>query len=196
MKLMHKAFILPSFLLFLAVFTVIYNSSACIINNDTGFVFGIEPDDDCIFDTSIYEFTTTAILKYDKELKIKWDNEKKEASTMFENGDSLYLSIGGCYHYAYNARLITGIDFKNEDLLLEKARWIARSFFDNGFEKDYDEYIRGGLFEKDQDISDNEYRFYYIINPNPTEEMQVFSGFSFKKISDRTTEIEIGGYFN
>jgi len=183
-------------LFIIGLIIISYHASANTgMTEDIEIINDYQYDDDCIFDTSSYKFTTEAILNFDKGLKIRWDNETKIATTTLKNGDELYLSIGGCYHFGYNARLITNTNFSDNDLLLEKAKWIAVSFFTNGFDTGYDECIKDGLYERDQENSNGDERFYYIINPEPENEIQVFTGFSFKRMGEKT-EIEIGGYFN
>lgn len=150
-------------------------------------------DIDCIFDTSSYKFTTTALLKFDKAIQYKWDKETKQAKTVLNNGDTLYLSIGGCDHFGYTARLITKTPFNTTDSLLNKTRWLARTFFDNGFES-YDQLIAVDKFSKSED-STPEYSMYNVALSDSVAENCIFEGFSFEKRGNNTI-IEIGGYIN
>lgn len=161
-----------------------------LLANDT---MDISDDIDCIFDTSSYKFTTEALLKFDKSLPYKWDNDLKQAKAVLRNGDTLYLSIGGCDHFGYTAILITKMPFNETDSLLDKTRWLARSFFENGFES-YDQLIGDGKFNKSEE-STSLYSIYDVIQPDSIAENCVFDGFSFEK-QKNNTKIEIGAYIN
>ena len=150
-------------------------------------------DSDCIFDTSSYKFTTTALLKFDKAIQYKWDKDTKQAKTVLNNGDTLYLSIGGCDHFGYAATLITKTPFNITDSLLNKTRWLAKTFFDNGFES-YDQLIANNKFNKSED-STPEYSAYDVTLSDSVAENCIFEGFSFEKRGNNTI-IAIGGYIN
>ena len=150
-------------------------------------------DFDCIFDTSSYKFTTEALLKFDKALKYKWDNEIKQAKAVLSNGDTLCLSIGGCDHFGYTASLVTKTPFNSTDSLLNKTRWLAKTFFDDGFDS-YDQLIARNKFNKSED-STPLYSRYDVILSDSIPENHIFEGFSFEK-QENNTIIEISGYIN
>lgn len=150
-------------------------------------------DSDCIFDTSSYKFTTTALLKFDKTIQYKWDKEAKQAKAILNNGDTLYLSIGGCDHFGYAATLITKTPFNVTDSLLNKTRWLAKTFFNNGFES-YDELIAYNKYSKSED-STPEYSSYDVTLSDSVAENCIFEGFSFEKRGNNTI-IAISGYIN
>lgn len=154
----------------------------------------IEEGDGCIFDTNIYQLTTEAVARYNSDLAYVWNSEQKEAIIEFENGDTLFLKIGGCDHFNYMARYRTdSLSFNNQALLLEKTKWIAKNFFSSRFDSNYAKFISNGDYKLEQDDST---RKYYSVNTDTTVmENEIYDGFSFEKIDGRT-QIEILGYIN
>lgn len=171
-----------------------HNNGELMTNaNLTRDTLGTLHDSDCIFDTSSYKFTTEALLKFDKTVEYKWDNEIKQAKAVLSNGDTLCLSIGGCDHFGYAATLVTKTPFNETDSLLNKTRWLARTFFDNGFDS-YDHLIGNNKLKKSED-STPLYSRYDVILSDSVAENCIFEGFSFEK-QENNTIIEISGYIN
>jgi hypothetical protein len=152
-------------------------------------------DQGCVFDTSIYKFTTQALKKYKSNLKYTWDDTEKEAKTVLENGDTLTLHIGGCDHFSYSATLITSISFDDTKALTEKSKWLAKTFFDNGFDSKYDTCISQGHFKQIESYDKEELRAYKIIDTDTTITNMIYEGFQFWKLENRT-KIVISAYLN
>ncbi len=148
---------------------------------------------DCVFDTNTYKFTTEPIRKYNSQLKFQWDGHN--AIVPLEAGDTLILSIGGCNHFGYSAIYKTdGEKFKDSTFLVEKAKWLAQTFFNNGFDKNYVKYISDGKFQLDSDNSSKIQKNYFITDTT-MQENEIYEGFRFIKEGNRT-EIGIYGYIN
>lgn len=165
------------------------------LNADKLYPDNREPEaDDCIFDTAIYKFTTDILLRYDKNIKFSWDNETKRAKTLLSDGDTLYLSIGGCNYFGYSAELFTSIPFHLKDSLYKKAAWIAKTFFDNGFEN-YSEYITNGNYMFNKELSNEQYLYYDMTLSDTIPVNMIFTGFQFQQYYSKTI-ITINGYFD
>lgn len=187
-------FFLSIICLFIVACKPSHNNGELMTNADlTRDTLGTFDDSDCIFDTSSYKFTTEALLKFDKTLQYKWDNEIKQAKAVLSNGDTLCLSIGGCNHFGYAATLVTKTPFNLTDSLLNKTRWLARTFFDNGFDS-YDRLIANNKFKKSED-STPLYSRYDVILSDSIAENCIFDGFSFERQVNNTI-IEVSGYIN
>jgi len=151
--------------------------------------------EDCIFDTSSYKFTSEILLKHDKNIRFSWNNEDKKAKTVFENGDTLYLSIGGCYHFGYYAILHTNIPFEQKDSLFRKTAWVAESFFESGF-KDYNKFIHNGNYILNKEVSDDEFQHFDMSLGDSIPINYIYNGFDFQKNATGTTTITISGYID
>ncbi|MDF3078150.1 MAG: hypothetical protein K0S09_2039 [Sphingobacteriaceae bacterium] len=155
-----------------------------------------EPENsDCVFDTSTYKFTTQALRKYKADIKFSWDDIEKEAKAVLENGDTLSLHIGGCDHFSYSATLVTDIPFTETAALTEKSRWLAKTFFGNGFDSKYDSCISKGLFKEVEIAEEQNIKAYQIIDRDSAMTNMVYEGFQFLQVKDKT-KIVIGGYLN
>lgn len=86
----------------------------------------VEPENDCIFDQSTQ---TDEFLKGIKELEnYEWDDITKTATIPLNNGDTLYVSRGGCYSFGVSALLKTTQNtpqFTDWDQVFEKALWMS-----------------------------------------------------------------------
>lgn len=151
-----------------------------------------DEETDCVFDTSTYKFTTEAIKKYDPYVKIHWDNDKKETMTIL-NGDTLWLRIGGCYHFGYSARLSTRISFDDTLALINKAHWLAKNFFDGGFDTKYDRCISQGLFKSTETYDPAIMKAYELTDGDTAITNMIFEGFSFER-HQHCTLVAISGY--
>jgi len=95
----------------------------------------------CIFDTSVYKFTTEDLRAYDPKISFTWNDQYHEAIVKLDKNDTLRLHVGGCESFFYSAVYTTDSSlFQNDSLLINKAKWIAKTFFTNGFG---DKYISG-----------------------------------------------------
>lgn len=157
--------------------------------------FSQSTDDECVFDTSTYKFTTQALKKYKSNIKYTWDDKEKEAKTVLQNGDTLTLHIGGCDHFSYSATLITSISFDDTKALTEKSKWLAKTFFDGGFDSKYDSCISKGHFKLTDSYDTKNLKAYEIIDPDTTITNMIYEGFQFWKL-DNKTKIVISGYIN
>ncbi len=152
-------------------------------------------ENDCVFDTSTYKFTTEALKKYRDNIKFAWDNKDNSATTILDNGDTLNISIGGCNHFGYSATLYSSIHFDNTKELIKKAHWLAKTFFDNGFDTKYDECIRKGQYEPSYNHDTINIKSFDIIDRDTSETNLIYEGFTFFRTGDRT-KIVISGYIN
>ncbi|MCV9385067.1 hypothetical protein [Reichenbachiella ulvae] len=85
-----------------------------------------EPEDDCIFDQSTQ---TDEFLKGIKELEnYEWDDITKTATIPLDNGDTLYVSRGGCYSFGVSALLKTTQNtsqYADWNQVFEQALWMS-----------------------------------------------------------------------
>jgi len=83
--------------------------------------------DDCIFDQLTQ---TDEFLKNIKELQnYEWDYLTRTATIILDNGDTLMISRGGCYHFTVSAEFRISneeIDFSDWNNVYNKVLWIAR----------------------------------------------------------------------
>ncbi len=151
-------------------------------------------ENDCVFDTSIFKFTTEALLNYDAELLYQWDATEKQAIVPFKNGDTLILSIGGCDHFSYWAEYKTkAIFFNNEKYVMDKSLWIAKNFFSNGFDSGFVKFINTNHYTLER--TDANLKVYSIQTDSTVTEMEVYDAISVEKRGDRIT-LSINGYVN
>jgi hypothetical protein len=152
-------------------------------------------EDDCIYDTSSYKFTSEALKKYNKNLPFRWDKETASALAKLNEGDSLILQIGGCYHFGYSATFITDSSkFRDRKYLLQRTKWLAQNFFSNGFDEKYVHCIDNELYELGDSESKNRL-FYTIIDPDTAITDHIYEGWSFEKVGPKT-KIVLSGYQN
>jgi hypothetical protein len=152
-------------------------------------------ENDCVFDTNSYKFTTDALKRYNKHIQFVWDSKQKSARTRLNNNDTLQLSIGGCNHFGYAATLYSSIHFDNTKELIKKAQWLAKTFFDNGFDTKYDECIRNGQFEPNNNYDTINMKSFDIQDQDTSITNMIYNGFSFYRAGNRT-KIVISGYIN
>jgi hypothetical protein len=161
-----------------------------------------EMQDECVFDTSTYKFTTEKLKKYQHNISYRWDSWRAEARTVLADGDTLWLHIGGCDHFSYMATLSTALSIADSAALMEKTRWLARTFLDMGFDTGYDEMIIKRQFELGEHSTAGKEYHYGVITSSDTavtnhfhDGFHFYDGFSFTRSGTRT-RIEIAGYIN
>lgn len=93
--------------------------------------------EECIFDTSSYKFTTEKLKAFKEDLVFSWNDKEKTATVKLNGNDTLLLHIGGCYHFGYDAVYTTDALVMHEKEIVEKAGWLATHFFGNGFDEKY-----------------------------------------------------------
>ena len=155
----------------------------------------IEESDDCVFDTSTFKFTSQAIHKFNPKIKFHWNDNEKHAFLPLEEGDTLILHIGGCNHFSYWAKYRTDYSRFNDSIyLLNKVKWIAENFFDNGFDKNYVRFISDRKYYL-EDNGKPLMKSYSILTDKYVQENEIYEGFYFMRDGERT-EIWIHGYVN
>jgi hypothetical protein len=149
---------------------------------------------ECVFDTSTYRFTTEALRKPNPHQPFTWDKAQQWAVAPLPDGDTLILHIGGCTHFSYLAVYRTdSAKFNQEAYLFDKTKWLAKTYFDDGFDEDYARFIANRQYQLAE--SGPDIRWYAIANPDTAVTNRIFEGFYFKKNRNRT-EIWIQGYVN
>jgi hypothetical protein len=149
---------------------------------------------ECVFDTSTYRFTTQALRKPNPQQPFTWDQAQQWAVAPLPDGDTLILRIGGCNHFSFLAVYRTdSARFNQEAYLFGKAQWLAETYFDDGFDKDYARFIANRQYQLEE--SGPDLKWYTIAAPDTTVTNRIFEGFYFKKAGART-EIWIHGYLN
>ncbi len=148
---------------------------------------------DCVFDTNTCQFTTKAIIKFDPKTSFSYSNKTKQAIALLENNDTLWLHIGGCNAFSYSAKLSTAIPFSETKELTEKAKWMARTFFEgSGFDEKYKECIDKGLYEESK-AGNPLQKHFEILDPDTNITNLIYNGFTFIEKGDRV-HIEVSGY--
>jgi hypothetical protein len=152
-------------------------------------------EDNCVFDTSAYKFTTAALKKYKADIRFQWNKDEAKAQAIVDHGDTLWLSIGGCYHFGYSATLSTAIPFTDSAALAGKSLWLAQTFFDGGFDDKYVACISRGMFRRSETHDPQRLHHFEIIDPDTSITNYIYEGFSFENQGART-RIVISGYMN
>ena len=125
--------------------------------------------ENCVFDTSSFKFTSEAIKHYNQNLEFYWDKEKESAFVRLNETDSLILHIGGCTHFTYQAIFITdGSRFNDSEYLIQKTKWLAKTFFSNGFDDKYVYCIENNLYKLEESLGNNDLLAYSIIDHDTT----------------------------
>lgn len=154
-----------------------------------------EPD--CTFDTADYGHTIGALETFQSGINYTWNFKTKEAMAVIDSCDTLYLHIGGCRRFVYSARLLSSIPFDDEYELIEEARWLAVTFFGNGFDLKYDYYISNDYIEPIPGYDSLNFRAFKLDTRDTIYRDMIYTGFSFQKLDNgRRTKITIGGYVN
>lgn len=152
-------------------------------------------EDECVYDTSSYKFTSDALKKYDKNLQFHWDKKTGSALAKLNERDSLILQIGGCYHFGYAATFITDSSkFRDRKYLLLKTKWLAENFFSNGFDEKYVNCLDKELYT----LGDSDRKnilSYTIIDLDTVITDHIYEGWSFEKVGSKT-KISLSGYLN
>jgi hypothetical protein len=156
----------------------------------------IEPEQiDCVFDTSTYKFTTEALKAFDKKLKFHWDKQSSEALVKLSNSDSLVLRIGGCNHFGYSATYVTDASkFNDREFMVQKAKWMAKNFFSNGFDEKYVYCIDNNLYQL-AESERKDFLNYTIIDRDTTVTNQIYEGWTVEKMGNKA-RLNISGYIN
>jgi hypothetical protein len=150
-------------------------------------------DNACVFDTSTYKFTTDALKKFNPHLGFAWRNEDETAVVPLSDRDTLFLHIGGCDHFLFQAVYRTDSSRFNDSVyFFKKTKWLAENFFSQGFDTKYAECISGELYKKEES-EQPDLKFYSIRDPDTTMTDHVYEGFSIRRLSARA-EITIDGY--
>ena len=148
----------------------------------------------CVFDTSMFKFTTEKLREFNKDISYVWDNTEKEASVKFPDGDTLKLSIGGCDHFAYSATYLTNsLKFYDQPFLIDKAKWLAKNFLGGGFDKKFVYCITNNLY--DIDSSKDERKSLTIVDKDTSMTNKIFEPILFELQGSRT-KISVACYEN
>jgi hypothetical protein len=175
--------------------SIVYLSDTSQTSPDTvSNAYSSSEEDDCVFDTSAYKFTTEAIRKINRDYRFIWNDMEKEATVFLEGGDTLILHIGGCVHFSFVATYKTdSVKFYDQSYLLNKTSWIADNFFTHGFDENYTKILKD---KKYIPASDNTtFRKYFSVADTTLPENEYYEGFYFELVGNRT-EIGISGYIN
>jgi len=149
---------------------------------------------DCVFDTSMFKFTTEKLREFNKGIIYTWDNNKKEATVKFPDDDTLKLSIGGCDHFGYTATYLTASSkFYDQVFLIDKAKWLAKNFLGGGFDKKFVYCISSNLYNIDSSRYDS--KSLTIIDKDTSITNMIFEPILFELQGSRT-KISVVGYEN
>jgi hypothetical protein len=143
-----------------------------------------QADNDCVFDTSTFKFTTEAIKNYNPNLRYIWDDETEEATVWINQNDTLNLHIGGCDHFAYSATYSTDeAVFDTDTTILSKIIWLAKSFFNNGFDQGIIERIDKKQFRIERD---GEIKNLIFIESDTARADHIYEPINIAKVGGRT----------
>lgn len=143
-----------------------------------------QTDNDCVFDTSTFKFTTEAIKNYNPSLRYIWNDETKEATIWINQKDTLNLHIGGCDHFSYAATYSTDETvFETDSIMMSKIRWLAKSFFNNGFDKGFTDPIDKKQFRIQRDGETKN----VILKESNAMTDHVYEPINIVKVGGRTT---------
>ena len=148
----------------------------------------IAQSEDCVFDLSTQ--TDEFVKNIEGVKNHTWNDEKKEAIILLENGDTLIAHRGGCNHFGISGALSIkdkSLDYIQLDLIIEKGLWIAKNLFN---EIDFNE-LKDKIKKEDYEIgSDDEFLFIMYFNHN------YYSNYHLRAEQLRNcVSIEIGYYY-
>jgi hypothetical protein len=149
----------------------------------------------CVFDTSTYKFTTEKLRGFKKDILFTWDDHLKAATVLFYNSDTLKLHIGGCSHFSFSILYTTdAAKFNDDPYLIDKARWLAATFLDDGFDKEYSDALVNKQFTKESPR--NNFKSVTIINSDTSSvSNRIHEPILFELANNRTI-ISIGCFVN
>jgi len=143
--------------------------------------------EDCTFDQSTQ--TDEFIRNIPEFSNYIWNDNKKEATILLENGDTLIAHRGGCVHFGISGDLFVSLDNnENYDLedWLDKCKWMAKRLFSEyDFEvlvsslknKTYTKFSENNMIY--MVIPHNSYIEYYIAIPTDGKSKKVSIGYYF-----------------
>ncbi len=150
-------------------------------------------EDDCVFNNDIKGLSTEAILKLNPTVNFNWNEEAQQITAIHED-DTVFISIGGCYHFNFIAGLRTNKqNFKDSTFWLSKAKWLASTFFWNSIGEDYSNAIDNQLLIKRNHNTLNE--IHYDFPPDTTLTNIYYTGVTISQTRFGTS-VEVGAYVN
>lgn len=148
---------------------------------------------DCVFNDDIKGQSVEALLEYDSNLDYEWNEGAKEVTAVIDK-DTVYVSMGGCYHYGFTAGLRTSNqNFDDTAFWFSKAKWIANSFLWKSIGEDYTRVIDNGQLIKRSNNTLNE--VHYNFPPDTSITNIYIEGVTISR-SPKGTTVEVGGYMN
>jgi|GEM_PF-2818682 len=148
----------------------------------------------CIFDTSTYKFTTTILREYDSTISFLWDDTTKEAIIKVDKSDTIRLHVGGCNHFVYSVVYTTkGSLFDKDALLVDKTKWLAKTFFREGFDTKYVDCITKKQYDIDK--SEAGIKYLTLTNKDSAIDKKVYEPVNFE-IDGNRTKISLHAYKN
>ncbi|WP_340154053.1 hypothetical protein [uncultured Marivirga sp.] len=146
-------------------------------------------DSDCVFDLSTQ--TDDFIKEIEETETYTWDDSKKEATILLDNGDTLIAHRGGCNHFGVSGTLIKeNVRLENIDksYIIQSGIWIAERMFTPANVKE----LKIKLETEDYQIGrDDENLFYLYFNHESYSEY-----FLRAERIEGLVKIQIGYYFN
>jgi len=120
-----------------------------IINDTAGIETIATVEDDCVFDL------TTQNDDFMKEIpdysNYTWDDESKTATVVFDNNDTIRITMGGCTHYNYYIEFITkttdSLSIKNPGYGLKIALELAQKVFPKADHQLIDSLVTNKLYD-------------------------------------------------
>ena len=145
-------------------------------------------EDNCIFDltTQTDDFLKT-IPEFSNYI---WNNEQKKATIKLENGNTLIVTRGGCYHFSFYGNLFLSkseLNLNDESEIFKRTLWIADKLF---HESDF-KLIKELLKNKAYNIEKSKNQFYLTFDQEYYCNMTLVA----KQLIDQDLiSIEIGFY--
>ena len=129
-----------------------------------------QQDEECIFDQS---------TQTDEFIKTKgvfsnyvWDNDKKEATIVLDNGDVLKARRGGCVHFGMSGELEssdTSVELTDINYWFEKAMWIAQNILDQSDA----EHLKNQISKKQYTLLSENDSIYVVIPHDSYDEFSI-----------------------
>lgn len=145
-------------------------------------------EEDCTFDL---DTQTDDFLKSIPEFSnYTWNNDKKQATIVLENNDTLLVQRGGCNHFVFSATLIlqkSDLKVENQKEIFEKALWMAEKLYEKS---DY-MYFQTAISIGEYDMEKHENEFLLTF---PSENYCGADLFFIRNPKTQQVEIKIGYY--
>ena len=146
-------------------------------------------DEDCVFNNDYYTLTSEWLIESGYK-NFLWNDSLKHAK-IYQNGDTIVLSKGGCYHFGYTAELRL---YNDTTTIANTERWVDLSIgLANRFGFEY--YAVALKDQRFTKVSETDNSFWLEIIDIDPEDNMFYNGVEVI-VTDTYNSISLSNYYN